>query len=399
MELPDFQRDIVGLLRRRLAEPRRFIQVVTGPRQTGKTTAILQVLATLDAPSLYAVADVPAPPDPAWIGRQWDMARTRLGAQDRGLLVLDEVQKVNRWAEVVKRFWDEDTAAGRPLHVVVLGSSALLIRAGLEESLAGRFEMVRCLHWSLAECRACFGWSLDRYLFFGGYPGAAGLAEDESRWAQYVRDSLIETTISRDVLLLGRVEKPALLRQLFVLACEYAGQVVSYQKLLGQLRNAGNTTTLSHYQHLLEGAYLIRGLPKWGGTAVRRRASSPKWLPLNTALVTALAGKSFNEWRKSPELWGRLVETAVGAHLANKADEAGYEVYYWRGGKYEVDFVLRRGDRLVPIEVKSGRRTISAPGLSAFSKRFVPFRTLVVGGDGIPLEELLETEPDRWLEM
>jgi predicted AAA+ superfamily ATPase len=395
--LPQYRRKAALVLASRLREPRRFLQVVTGPRQVGKSTAVQQVLAEWEAPAWYASADLPAPPDHAWIEQQWQLARSRVRPGELAALALDEVQKVAGWAETVKRLWDEDTYAGRPLQVVVLGSSALLVQRGLTESLAGRFELIRCLHWSWAECRQCFGWSLDRYLYFGGYPGAAQLADDWARWATYVRDALIETALSKDVLLLTRVEKPALLRQLFVLACRHAGEIVSYQKMLGQLADAGNTTTLAHYQHLLEGAYLLRGLQKWSGVAIRRRASSPKWLPLNTALATALSGKSPDDWRSAPDLWGRLVETAVGAHLVNGAEHNGYEVHYWREGNHEVDFVLRQGDALVGIEVKSGRRPYQLTGLQAFQAHHRPQRSLVVGTGGVPLEEFLETPPETWL--
>jgi predicted AAA+ superfamily ATPase len=239
----------------------------------------------------------------------------KLQKQTQVILVLDEIQKISNWSIEIKRLWDEDTREGNNIHVVILGSSALLIQKGLSESLAGRFEIIRFSHWSWKECHDCFNWTLDQYIYFGGYPGAAYLVNDEERWVQYIRDSLIETAISKDILLLNRVEKPALLRQLFVLACEYGGQIVSYQKLLGQLTDAGNTTTLAHYQRLIESAFLIFGLPKWSGGSLRRRSSSPKWLPLNTALMTALANKGFHEWRNNPIIWGRLVEVAVGAYM------------------------------------------------------------------------------------
>ena len=300
MQLPEFKRDITSIIYRRLREERHFIQLITGPRQVGKTTAIYQVLEGIDIPYHYAAADLPAPPPMEWIAQQWDIARLKLQKQTQVILVLDEIQKISNWSIEIKRLWDEDTREGNNIHVVILGSSALLIQKGLSESLAGRFEVIRFSHWSWKECHDCFNWTLDQYIYFGGYPGAAYLVNDEERWARYIRDSLIETAISKDILLLNRVEKPALLRQLFVLACEYGGQIVSYQKLLGQLTDAGNTTTLAHYQRLIESAFLIFGLPKWSGGALRRRSSSPKWLPLNTALMTALANKGFHEWRNNP---------------------------------------------------------------------------------------------------
>ena len=387
---PMYKRDITSTLSRRLQEPRRFVQVITGPRQVGKTTAIQQVLAELNIPAHYAAADLPAPPATEWIAQQWELARMRCQAGAPAVLVLDEVQRISHWSLEVKRLWDEDARRKLPLHVVILGSSALLVHRGLEESLAGRFEVIRCPQWSWTECRDAFGWSLDQYVYFGGYPGAAPLISEEPRWRQYVRDSLIETALSKDILLLNRVDKPALLRQLFVLACEYGAQVLSYQKILGQLADAGHTETLASYQRLLESAFLLRGLPKWSGSAVRRRGSSPKWLPLSTGLITALSNQSFAEWRSEPHRWGRLVEVTVGAHLVNRGAEEGLEVFYWREGNEEVDFVVRRGARVTAIEVKSGKSRMAQPGLAAFAKRYARAKTLTVGSPEFSLRQFLE---------
>jgi hypothetical protein len=380
-----------------MAEPRRFIQVVTGPRQVGKTTAVHQLLEECGVPFHYGSADQPAPPQPAWIEQMWETARLRSQEQPLVILVLDEVQKVSRWSEIVKRLWDEDTRHKKDIRVILLGSSALLVQAGLTESLGGRFELLHATHWTLAECQACFGWDLGHYIYFGGYPGAAPLIATEERWAQYIRDSLIETTLSKDILLLNRVEKPALLRQLFILAAENAGQIVSYQKFVGQLMDAGNTTTLAHYQRLLEGARLIAGLPKWHGQALRRRASVPKWIVLNTALMTAIAGSSFSAWRNDATRWGRLTEAAVGAHLINSALGTGIEVYYWRERDREVDFVLHQANKLLAIEVKSGLFKGKHSGLAAFVQQFPKARILLVGKEGIPLEEFLSQPAAFWL--
>jgi hypothetical protein len=394
-----YKRKVIDLVIRRLRDERRFVQVILGPRQVGKTTAIHQILEELQIlPAHYAAADLPAPPPTGWIAVQWETARSKTGNLTPAVLVLDEIQKISHWSTEVKRLWDEDTRAGRPLHVVLLGSSSLLIQKGLDETLAGRFEIIRFPHWSWEECRDAFGWSLDQYLYFGGYPGSAGLIGEESRWGQYLRDSLIETAISKDILLLNRVDKPALLRQLFTLACEYGGQILSYQKILGQLLDAGNTVTLAHYQKLLESAFLLRGLPKWSGKIVRRRSSSPKWLPLNTGLQTALSNRSFGEWKNDPDAWGRLTEVAVGAHLVNQGWSHNMEIYYWRRGNDEVDFVVRRGDHLAAIEVKSGRKRPSLPGLSKFAKEYRPTKTILVGNSGIPLQSFLETPIQNWTE-
>ena len=393
-----YRKPIGQTVAQRLEEKRKFLQVILGPRQVGKTTAIQQVLEQTPLPSHYAAADLPAPPPTEWIERQWELARMKVEGQHPAILVLDEIQKISHWSVEVKRLWDADTRFKLPLYVVLLGSSSLLIQKGLEETLAGRFEIIRFPHWSWEECRDAFGWSLDQYLYFGGYPGSASLIQEPERWGQYVRDSLIETAISKDILLLNRVEKPALLRQLFVLACEYGGQVLSYQKILGQLTDAGNTTKLAHYQKLLESAFLVRGLPKWSGKVLRHRSSSPKWLPLNTGLLTSLSNRSLQEWRKDPDAWGRLVEIAVGAHLVNQGWPLGAEVYYWRQGNDEVDFILRKGNRLTALEVKSGKKRTSLPALSKFSKLFHPARTLVVGGPDLTLKQFLEIPLQKWLE-
>lgn len=382
-----YRRPAAEIIAKRLKEKKCFIQVILGPRQVGKTTAIHQILKDISLPSHYAAADLPAPPETAWIARQWELARMKSTGDRPVVLVLDEIQKVAHWSSEVKRLWEEDKRLGNNIHVALLGSSSLLIQKGLDESMAGRFEIVRFPHWGWREMRDCFGWPLDKFIYFGGYPASAALIKDENRWRQYIRDSLIETALSKDILLLTRVEKPVLLRQLFVLACEYGGQVLSYQKILGQLQDVGNTVTIAHYQRLLEAAFLIRGLLKWSGSQVRVRGSSPKWLPLNTALLTSLANRTYKEWRGNPADWGRLVEVAVGAHLVNSAVLEGIDVYYWREGNNEVDFVLRRGNAITAIEVKSGLRHGGSRGLSVFKALYPAAKTLVIGPEGIALEE------------
>lgn len=391
-----FEREAGGVLEARLREPRRFIQVIAGPRQVGKTTLVRQVLARMDIPVRYASADEPTLRGAAWIAQQWDAARL-VARGGPAILVLDEVQKVAGWSESVKRLWDEDTGAGRSLAVVLLGSAPLTIGQGLTESLAGRFEVLRLGHWSLGEMQVAFGFSLDDYLYFGGYPGAAPLVADPPRWRRYVLDSLIETTISRDVLLLTRVDKPALLRRVFELGSRYSGQVLSYTKMLGQLQDAGNATTLAHYLDLLAGAGLLVGLPKFAGQVVRQRASSPKLQVLNTALMTAPNLLSPEALRSDPAAWGRLVESAVGAHLANSAASGEIELFYWRDRNREVDFVVRAGQRLTAIEVKSGRAPETLPGIAAFTEAFAPARVLLVSGNGIPIEEFLAMPATYWV--
>lgn len=397
--LPSYTRPMAKLLSQRLEESRRFIQVVTGPRQVGKTTLVWQVLASSDMSFRYASADEPTLRGRQWIEEQWDAARLlqrREGVKEV-VLALDEVQKIVGWSETVKRLWDEDMAAGCNLKVILLGSAPLLIQRGLTESLAGRFEILHLPHWTFSEMRSCFGWNLDTYLFHGSYPGAAPLITDPERWSRYILDALIETTIARDVLLLTRVDKPALLRRLFELACNYSGQILSYTKMLGQLQDAGNTTTLAHYLNLLAGAGMVTGLQKYSGSTVRRRGSSPKLQVLNTALMTAPLGLSMDEAQSDRAFWGRLVESAVGAHLANAQSAGTCKVFYWREGNHEVDFVVQAGRSLTAIEVKSGRARGILTGMDAFSTAFKPTRKLLVGSGGIPIGEFLAKPVLHWV--
>jgi uncharacterized protein len=395
-----YQRRYVAVLNGRLSEPRRFLQVLVGARQVGKTTIVLQTLERLGVPHRYASADEPTLRDSAWLRAEWEAARSladEVGGVN-AVLVVDEIQKVTSWSETVKRLWDEDSRTGRDLRVVILGSAPLLVERGLSESLAGRFETIHVPHWSFAEMRAAFGWSVERYVLFGGYPGAAPLVAEPTRWARYVRDSLIEPTIARDVLLHTRVDKPALLRRLFELGCAYSGQVLSYTKMLGQLQDAGNTTTLAHYLDLLAGAGMLTGLQKYAGDRARKRASSPKLQAYNTGLVTATTSRAPDAMRRDRVTWGRLVESAVGAHLVNAAAAGHFEVTYWRDRNREVDFVVEAGDRLLAIEVKSGRARDTHPGLTAFAEAFRPDRTLMVGAEGVELATFLGRPATDWLE-
>lgn len=374
----------------RLREDQPLVQVVLGPRQVGKTTAVLQVCQEWTGPTVYASADAPAPPGGEWIEQTWKSAQFKSStAQDAVLLVLDEIQKVQNWAEQIKKLWDQTRYEANPIRLVLCGSSSLQIQQGLTESLAGRFEIIRMPHWSYSEMAQCFGWGLEQYIVYGGYPGSASMIDDWLRWADYIQQSLVETAIGKDILLLHRVEKPSLLRQLYALSCDYAGQIVSYQKLLGQLQDVGNTTTLAHYQHLLEGAYLLKGLQKWHGTKIRTRASSPKWIPRNTALVTSQSGLSPDEWQTEPKHWGRLVEVTVGAHLVNLGEDQGIEVYYWRERNKEVDFVLKKGHRLAALEVKTSSAGKPHTGLAQFQKHWPETMSWIIGPDGLDLADFL----------
>jgi hypothetical protein len=382
-----------AILAARLLEPRRFIQVVWGPRQVGKTTSVRQVLDGAGLEYRYASADTPSIATGTWLESEWQLARVLASTTGKPVvLALDEVQKIPGWSELVKREWDSDTFHGIDVRVIILGSSPLLMRSGMTESLAGRFETLRWTHWTYPEMREAFGWDVDTFVFFGGYPGAAPLIDDAARWTAYVTDSLIETSVSRDVLLMTRVDKPALLRQLFHLACEYSGQVVTYDKLLGSLADAGNTTTLAHYLDLLGGAGLVTGLQKYSGAAGRRRASSPKLQVLNTGLMAATTGRAVKQVRADGPMWGRFVESAVGAHLLAAAPGMNARVMYWRERDLEVDFVIEHGDRLWALEVKSGTTAGALTGLAAFGKKHSRATPLLVGAEGIGLEAFLSVD-------
>ncbi len=392
-----FKRSILITLLKRLREPRRFIQVLAGPRQVGKTTLVQQAMAELAMPCHYASADDAATGSAIWLEQQWDLGRLRARQDGGALLVLDEIQKVPLWSGVVKRLWEEDSRTATGLKVILLGSSQLLLAQGLTESLAGRFEVVPVRHWSFPEMQEAFDHSLEQFLFFGGYPGAAPLIDDRQRWGRYIVDSLIESTISRDILMMTRVDKPALLRRLFKLGCDYSGQMLSYQKMMGQLQDVGNTTTLAHYLDLLEGAGMLAGLQKFAGQSVRSRASSPKLQVLNTALLSSQSPYDLVTAMEQRDWWGRLVESAVGAHIMNGIVGTDIECFYWREGSLEVDFVLRRGGMVAAIEVKSSRSKETLPGMEAFARAFHPQRKLLVGAQGIAVAEFLSLPVDTWL--
>ena len=376
----------------RLQEPRRTIQVVAGPRQVGKTTLVKQVLQQLSTPSRFFNADGVEPDDKDWIAARWEEVRALMhfNQYQEMVLVIDEVHKINNWSEQVKREWDADTFNDVNIKVVLLGSSRLLLKKGLTESLAGRFEILSMTHWSFQEMQEAFGWDINQYVYFGGYPGSAPYVNNEARWRKYMRESIIAPAIEKDVLQTTYIYKPALMHQLFHLGCAYSGELLSYNKMLGLLQDAGNATTLVNYLEVLGESKLLTGLPKYVMDASRKYRTIPKLQVYNNALLTALTeGVSYEKVFTDPQLWGRWVESAVGCYLLDKADELDCDLFYWREDNEEVDFVLRRADKLLAIEVKSGKRQ-SNSGLSTFRQMYNPQHSLVVGGQALPLEDLFK---------
>ncbi len=390
------ERQHLQVVKSRIAERRKFIQVVVGPRQVGKTTMINQLLSKIEIPYLFESADAVTAGNMTWLSQIWESARIKmkLSGSMTFLLVIDEVQKIENWSEIVKQQWDKDTNNDLDIKVILLGSSRLLIQKGLTESLAGRFETIYMGHWSFAEIENAFGWSVDQYIYFGGYPGAATLILDESRWKNYIKDSLIETSISKDILMLTRVDKPALLKRLFELGSAYSGQILSFTKILGELQAKGNTTTLSYYLKLLFDSGLLGSIEKYAGSLLREKGSIPKFQVFNNALMSIQTGDSFQVVKSNPTIWGRLVESAIGAHLINQSIAERYSVFYWRERNEEVDFIIQQDSKVIALEVKSGRRGENK-GISTFSKLYHPHKALIVGTNGISIEEFLRMYPSE----
>lgn len=388
-----YKREQIKDILSRIDEQRGKLQVIVGPRQVGKTTLMGQVLEECTLPYDSYSADDVTGVSADWLAQVWETARMKMLVQGniRRLLVIDEVQKISNWSETVKAEWDRDTREKRELLVVLLGSSRMLIEKGLTESLAGRFELIRLSHWTYMEMRDCFGWTLPQYIFFGGYPGAAAFIGNETRWRNYVKDSLVEPSISKDVLMDTRVLKPQLLRQLFEIGSSCSGELLSLTKVAAQLQDAGNVTTLAGYLHLLDECGLLCGLQKYAADNSRKYNSIPKFQVHNNALRNAWSELNYSEAVENPKEWGRMAESAVGAYLVSQAQIADYKVYYWRENNDEVDFVLTRRDMKIAIEVKSGRRTVNA-GLPKFKTLYNPYHAITVGSGGLSFEEFLSMD-------
>lgn len=388
-----YKRTEYQVIKGRLEEQRRFIQVVMGARQIGKSTVVKQVLKDLNAPyQFYSADNVPAT-NSAWISNCWAAVRSLKDSkeQDSIILVIDEIQKIANWSEVVKKEWDDDTFYDRNIKVLLLGSSRVLLEKGLSESLAGRFEEIRMSHWSYMEMKECFGFSLDQYLFYGGYPGAASLIDDDDRFQQYIQSSIIEATINKDILMDTPISKPALLRQTFELGAAYSGEVLSLNKMLGSLQDAGNTATLAGYINLLDESGLLGGLQKFSIDTARRKASIPKLQVYNNALKMVFSPFTFEQAILDRKAWGHIFESGIGAYLISQAFTHRFEVFYWRERNDEVDFILRKKGAVVAIEVKSNaeKRT---EGLDKFRQLFNPQSSFIVGDGGIRAEDFLSMD-------
>jgi predicted AAA+ superfamily ATPase len=380
-------------IKERIKESRKFIQVVMGARQIGKSTVVKQVLNDLDEPYRMFSADNVPTTNSAWISDCW--AAVRSLKENKGwesiVLVIDEIQKITNWSEVVKKEWDADTFNDTNIKVLLLGSSRVLLEKGLSESLAGRFEEIRMTHWSYQEMKECFGFTLDQYIFYGGYPGAAPLIQDEDRFSQYIQSAIIEATINKDILMDTPISKPALLRQTFELGAAYSGEILSLNKMLGSLQDAGNTVTLAGYIHLLNESGLLCGLQKYSIDIARRRASIPKLQVYNNALKMVYSPLTFEAALLDRKSWGRIVESCIGAYLVSQAFVHRFEVFYWRERDDEVDFVLRKKGSVIAIEVKSNAEKKTA-GLEKFKQLFQPKKAFIVGDGGISIEDFLSMD-------
>jgi len=389
-----YRKKQLNILINRMLEQRHFIQIITGPRQVGKTTLIKQLKEDISLPVTYFSADNVSNPDSGWIDLQWDIQRTKFqtsGVKEY-ILVFDEIQKISNWSEAIKKQWDKDTFENRNIKLILLGSSQMLLQKGISESLAGRFGLIPMAQWSFSEMNEAFGFTELEYLWFGGYPGGAVLKNDEARWKEYILNSLIEPTLYKDILLTTRIDKPALLRKLFELGCSYSGQIVTFQKILGQLDDAGNTTTLSHYLSLLDLGGLLSGIEKYSKEKIRQRASSPKWQVRDNALLSVMSGKTFDQVKNDPAIFGRFVESAIGTHLLNSKKENKINLYYWREGDKEVDYIIEYDNKIISIEVKSSVNK-SSNGLYEFRKKYNPHKSLIIEKDGLQWNDFIKIDP------
>lgn len=391
-----YKRAEYQIIKSRLEENRKFIQVVMGARQIGKSTVVKQVLKDIDIPFQFFSADNVPATNTAWISNCW--AAVRSLKENKGwesaILVIDEIQKIANWSEAVKKEWDADTFNDNNIKVLLLGSSRVLLEKGLSDSLAGRFEEIRMTHWTYNEMKECFGVTLDQYIFYGGYPGAAALLNDNDRFEQYIQSSIIDATINKDILMDAPIGKPALLKQTFELGAAYSGNLLSLNKMLGSLQDSGNTSTLAGYINLLNDSGLLCGLQKYSVDMSRRRASIPKFQVYNNALKMVYTPLNFEQAVLDRKAWGHIFESAIGAYLVSQAFANRFEVYYWRERNDEVDFILRKKGSLIAIEVKSNAEK-TTQGLEKFKQLFNPKASFIIGDGGIGVEEFFSMDINK----
>ena len=393
--------DIRAWLLERLDEPAPGrIQLLTGPRQVGKTTLLLDLAARYGDRALYAAADAPEAGVPGYWERFWADAEAK-ARNGKSVVFLDEIHLVPNWSGLLKGYWDRFRRRHLPVHIVATGSSALRVTAGSRESLAGRFERMVFAHWTAGALAKTFNISIAdaarHAVLFGTYPGAWALTRDQARWRAYIRDAIIEPAIGRDVLALGQVRRPALLRQVFAVAAGSPAQIVSLQKIQGQLADRGALETVAHYLELLQDAYLVAPLEKFAKRAVRRRAAPPKLVTLNNALLSAMHPDGPpDEQRDAPRL-GSWIENACLASAVNR----GQRVTYWREEPLEVDGVLEGSWGAWAIEIKSARfDSRDLAGLLEFCKRHPVFRPLVVTRPGDEdLARRLDLQAISWVDF
>lgn len=394
-----FERKQLKILRNRLEEKTNHIQILSGTRQVGKTTLVEELLKYIEFPFQFSTADNVPSSDSGWITSQWEAARIKLkttGAKTV-LFVIDEVQKIDKWSDAVKKEWDEDRRNNLNIKVILLGSSALLIDKGLTESLTGRFEIIYLPHWDYNEMHDAFGFTEDQYVYFGSYPGSAALIHDEKRWKDYILNSIIETTISKDIVMLTNIKKPALLKNLFEVGCLYSSQILSYTKIIGNLSDKGNTVTLVQYQYLLDKIWFISGLQKYSGSKITLRNSIPKWNVYNNAFFNVYSNLSQKDCEPGNTIYGRLIESAIGGYLLNQCRVNNISLYYWREGNNEVDFILKKGSKLISLEVKSGNMR-NNKGQTEFAGKFKTFKTIVVSNDMINWRDFIKLDINELFE-
>ena len=385
-----YKRQHLAILHKRMAEPRKRIQIVMGPRQVGKSTMVGQFASKLKVPYDIFAADAVNRYDSSWIPNRWQEERIKMNLRQEKerILVIDEIQKIENWSEQVKKEWDSDTREGRNLKVILLGSSRVLLQKGLEDSLAGRFETIKMGYWDWTEMREAFGFSLDQYVYFGGFPGLADTINDENRWQNLVEGSIISPILARDIIEIEEIRNSALLRQVFELACIESAKELSLTKMQSTL-NKGTVPTIKTYLNILDQTMTVKPLQKYAPSAIREKNSIPKMQVYNSGFRNRYAQFTFEQARTNPAEWGRLVESSVGAHLANHSILDGFDLLYWRNErKQECDYVLKKGQKLVAIEVKSSRAD-NTSGFEEFKKLYSDKigTALIVGPEGLPLED------------